>query len=177
MEIKARAMLDPEAIKALTHLAMFKREDPKKRMRFFTIAYAILLAVLILESVLLGPEVILWVLMGAMIFVYMLQCYVYFIVPKIKYKAMAKLKDAENEYIFGDNTVKVSSRSPEYNGEGEIEYSLFVRALETSRYFFLYQTRNQVLIVDKTTVVDGTVEEIRRKLIDALKDKYIICKY
>jgi hypothetical protein len=41
----------------------------------------------------------------------------------------------------------------------------------------IYQTNNQVFIVDKSTVEGGTAEEIRNKLCTFVKDKYIICKY
>ena len=87
------------------------------------------------------------------------------------------MKDAENEYIFCDNVLKTFTKSQEYNGEAKFEYSLFVKVYETSKYFFMYQTNNQVLIVDKSTIEGGTVEEIRNKLSAFVKDKYILCKY
>ena len=41
----------------------------------------------------------------------------------------------------------------------------------------MFQTKNQVLLVDKNTIEGGTVEDIRNKLTTYVKDKYIICKY
>ena len=102
------------------------------------------------------------------IILFLLECYLYFLLPKIRYKALAKMKDAENEYIFCDNVLKTFTKSQEYNGEAEIEYSLFVKVYETTKYLFLYQTNNQVFIVDKNTVEGGTIEEIRNEL----KNKY-----
>ena len=90
---------------------------------------------------------------------------------------MNKMKDVENQYIFCDNVLKTFTKSKEYNGEAEIEYSLFVKVYETSKYFFMFQTKNQVLLVDKNTIEGGTVEDIRNKLTTYVKDKYIICKY
>ena len=87
------------------------------------------------------------------------------------------MKDIENEYIFCNNKLKAITKSEEYNGKAEIEYSLFVKVYETTKYLFLYQTINQVFIVDKSTVEDGTIEEIRGRLSAFIKDKYILCKY
>ncbi len=58
-----------------------------------------------------------------------------------------------------------------------MEYSLFTKVYETSDYFFLYQTNNQVFLVDKSTVEGGSVDDIRNKLSSFVKDKYYICKY
>ena len=111
------------------------------------------------------------------IILFLLECYLYFLLPKIRYKELAKMKDAENEYIFCDNVLKTFTKSQEYNGEAEIEYSLFVKVYETSKHLFLYQTNNQVFIVDKNTIEGGTVEEIRNKLSAFVTNKYIVCKY
>ena len=92
-------------------------------------------------------------------------------------KATAKMKDAVNEYIFLDDMIKVFTKSDEYNGEAKIEYSLFAKVYETSKYLFMYQTNNQAFVIDKSTIEGGTTEDIRMKLYSFLGDKYIICKY
>jgi len=177
MEIKAKCKCDINVIKALTHLGMFRKADPKKRMILWAIVYAVLLVIIAFEIVIFGAELFLLIACGLAVFVCLLGCYLYFLVPHIRYNAMAQMKDIENEYIFCDNAVKSSTRSAEYNGEAEMEYSLFIKVYETSKYFFMYQTNNQVFVVDKSTVVNGSVEDIRNKLSCFLKDKYFICKY
>ena len=87
------------------------------------------------------------------------------------------MKEAENEYVFYDNEIKAFTASTEYNGEAKIEYSLFVKVYETSKYFFLYQTNNHVFVVDKSTVEGGNINDIRTVLAGAINGKYIICKY
>ena len=103
--------------------------------------------------------------------------YMWFFYPKVRYNALAKMKQTQNEYNFTDEKIFVTTTGAEYNGEAEIEYSLFVKVYETTKYLFLYQTNNQVFIVDKSTIEGGTVEKIRNKLSSFVKDKYIICKY
>jgi len=174
MEIRAKCKFDIDSIRALTHLLMFKKANPRKRMIFWSVIYAILLVVVILESVFWGFEP---VLLAIIVVVVLFGCYFYFLLPKIQYKALAKMKDAENEYVFCENVLKVFTKSKEYSGQAEVEYSLFVRVYETSKYFFMYQTNNQVFLVNKATIEDGTAEEIRNKLRAFVKNKYIICKY
>ena len=177
MEIKAKCKYDFDSVKALSRLTMFKKENPIKRMKLWSVAFAILSGIIILEMVVFGVDSILFVLLGVEIIWLMALCFWYFFIPKIQYKSLSKMKDIENEYIFCDDKLKAFTKSQEYNGEAEIEYSLFVKVYETSKHLFLYQTNNQVFIVDKATIEGGTAEEIRNKLSIFVKDKYILCKY
>ena len=177
MEIKAKCKYNLDSVKALTHLTMYKKVDPKKRLMFWSAAFSILFIIIIYEMFAFGMYTTLFVLLGVEIVGLLLIYFWYFIVPKIQYKSLAKMKDAENEYLFCDNVLKAFTKSREYNGEAEIEYTLFVKVYETTKYLFLYQTNNQVFIVDKNTVEGGTTKDIRNKLSFYVKDKYIICKY
>ena len=177
MEIRAKCKYDLDSVKALTHLTMYKKADPKKRLRFWSVAFAILIALIGLEMLAFSMDTSLLLLLGVEILGLLLIYFWYFIIPKIQYKSLAKMQNVENQYIFCDNVLKTFTKSQEYNGEAEIEYSLFVKVYETTKYLFLYQTNNQVFIVDKNTVEGGTIEEIRNKLSLYVKDKYIICKY
>lgn len=177
MEIKAKCKFNINSIRALAHLATFKKVNPKKAVITRTVLCVVLLFIIIAELVVFEFNVIPIVLIAVDILVIAIDYFMYFLLPRIQYKALAKMKNAENEYVFYDNVLKVFTNGQEYNGEAEIEYSLFVKVYETSKYLFLYQTSNQVFIVDKSTVESGTVEEIRNKLSIFVKDKYFICKY
>lgn len=177
MEIKARCKFDLNSMKALTHLSLFKKADPKRRMIFWSVLYIVLAAIMILEIVLLDAGKDLAFPLFALIVAWCLVFFLYAFMPKIRYNALANMKEAENEYIFCDNALKAYTKSQAYNGEAEVQYSLFVKVFETSRYFFLFQTKNQVFIVDKSTIEGGTAENIRNKLAPYIKGKYIICKY
>ena len=177
MEIKAKCKFDKDSIRALAHLSTFKKSNPKKTVIARTILCLILLLVIVAELVVFDFDVVPIILIVVDLLVILIDFFMYFGLPKIQYKALAKMKDVENEYIFCDNVLKTFTKSQEYNGEAEIEYSLFVKVYETSKYFFMYQTNNQVFIVDKSTIEGGTVEEIRSKLSAFVKDKYILCKY
>lgn len=176
MEIRAKCKYDYDSVKALTHLSLFKKANPKKRFLTWSIISAILVVIIIFEMIVFS-DAMLVELLCVVIILFLLECYLYFLLPKIRYKALAKMKEVENEYIFFDNVLKTFTKSQEYNGEAEIEYTLFARVYETTKHLFLYQTNNQVFIVDKSTIDGGTIEDVRNKLTAFVKDKYIICKY
>lgn len=176
MEIKAKCQFDFEAMRALSHLAVFKKSNPKKRFLTMSISSVVLVLVIILEIVIFSDANLVGLLCLAIVLL-LFECYLYFLLPKISYKATAKMKDAVNEYIFLDDMIKVFTKSDEYNGEAKIEYSLFAKVYETSKYLFMYQTNNQAFVIDKSTIEGGTTEDIRMKLYSFLGDKYIICKY
>ena len=64
MEIKAKCKFDFDSIRALTHLTMFKKANPKKRLIFWSVVFAILFVVIILEIIAFGMDLILLVLLG-----------------------------------------------------------------------------------------------------------------
>ena len=177
MEIKAKCKYDLDSVKALTHLTMFKKANPKKRLMFWTGAFALIFGIIVLETILFGVDTILLVLLGLVIIWLLVLYFWYFFIPKIQYKSLSKMKDIQNEYIFCNDELKAFTKSVEYNGEVAIEYSFFVKVYETTRYLFLYQANNQVFIVDKNTIEGGTAQDIRSKLTTYVKDKYIICKF
>ena len=176
MEIRAKCKFDFDSIRALTHLSLFRRANPQKRFTTWTIISAILLLVIILEAIAFSDTSLVKYIFLAVLLI-LLECYFYFLLPKIRYKALAKMKETENSYVFCDDVLKVFTKSPEYTGEAEVEYSVFVRVYETSKYFFLFQTNNQAFLVDKSTIEGGTAEDIKNRLTTLGKGKYILCKY
>ena len=177
MKIQAKCKFDFESIKALTHLSTYRKANPKKAVQLRTILYCALLFIIVAELVAFGSDLILIILIITDILAIALAAFMYFGLPRIRYNYLAKMKSAENDYIFYDDVLKVFTKSEIYNGEAEIAYSLFVKVYETSAYFFLYQTANQVFIIDKSTIEGGSAEDIRNRLSLFVKDKYIICKY
>lgn len=177
MEIRAKCKFDFDSIKSLTHLSSYKKSNPKKTVRSRAILCFVLLLVIVAELIVFEFDFVPIILIVVDLLVIAVNTFMYFGLPRIQYKALAKMKDAENDYLFCDDVLKAFTKSEEYNGEAEMEYSLFVKVYETSKYFFLYQTNNQVFLVDKSTIEGGSVDDIRNKLSSFVKDKYFICKY
>ena len=98
MEIRAKCKFDFVSIRALTHLSLFKKANPQKSFFTWTIISAILAVVIILEMIIFSDTMLIGLLCVAII-LFLLECYLYFLLPKIRYNALAKMKNAENQYI------------------------------------------------------------------------------
>lgn len=177
MEIKAKCRFDQETIKAMARVSVYKKSEPQKRMIVEIIIAVLIILLSFADLIAFGfnSSLIITIIVAILLICWV--CFLYFCLPKKQYKAMAKMREAENEYVFYDNEVEVFTSSAEYNGSAKIEYSLFVKVYETSSYFFLYQTKNQVFVVDKSTIDDSNIKDIRTALAGAINGKYIICKY
>lgn len=170
MEIHAKCCFDFESVKALTHLSMYRKVNPHKCFMLIVIFFglSLLMALFLIHSRVLS-------IVSCAIFI--LGCFLHFVYPRIQFRALNKLQYMENEYTFFDDHISVSSKGEEYNGTAELKYSLIPKVVESSRYFFIYQSKNAVFIVDKATITGGSVEDIRDKLIGFVGKKYMICNY
>ena len=98
MEIRAKCNFDLEAIKALTHLSVFGKSNPKSKFRVWFIISLVLMAFIIFEMVFFSDIGILWMLCLTLL-ILLLECYLYFLLPKIRYKNLAKIKIEQNKGI------------------------------------------------------------------------------
>ena len=177
MEIRAKSKYDFETVKALSHLLFYKKNDPKKSLISIVSLFSIFSAIIIVEIIIFKAYLLLVLALVLNAFFILCNFLIYYIFPKYQYKLLGKMQGVENEYVFGDSKLKVYSKGEQYNGEAEVEYSLFVNVYETSKYFFLYQTQNQVYVIDKSTIESGSAEDIKSKFVPFLCDKYVVCKY
>ena len=177
MEIKAKAIFDYDSIRALTYVSIYKKKNPKKAFVWMNI-WCIGLALLILtEIILFGADRQSIMLIIVAVMLMLLNFYLYFGFAKIQYNALHHMKNTENTYVFHENKIKVFSIGTQYTGEAELQYSMIPKVMETQKYLFIFQSKNQAYIVDKTTIVNGTMEDVRAKLQQSSKAKYIVCRY
>ena len=101
----------------------------------------------------------------------------YFLMPRIQYNSMSKMKDIGNSYTFHDEYFTAATDSEDYKGDSIITYTVLEKVMETGKHFFIFQNKREVFLVDKSTLEGGTAEEIRGRLQPVLGKKYIICKY
>lgn len=177
MEIYAKCKFDYESVKAISYASMYRRVKPKTAFITMLIMCAIVFVLEVYSGISWGIEAISFRLLLVTIVLVGLSCFMYLGFPKMQYKALGKMKNVENEYIFCEEVIKVSSKSEEYNGEGELKYSMIPKVIETSKYLLVYQSKNQAFVIDKSTITNGTLDDIREKLTQYVKKKYIVCRY
>lgn len=175
MEVYAKSKFDYETIKELAHATSYRLLKPKAHGIFMVVCTSIILLLNIhmwlaygLDSFNITTLILIFVCDAGSV-------YIYWGLPKMRYKALGKLQNLENEFIFGDETIKIINKSEEFNAEGEIKYSLVPKVMETPKYIFIYQNLRSVFIIDKATITNGTIDDIRAKLVQYVpQKKYII---
>lgn len=178
MEIKASAVFDYKGIKAFSHAIAYKKLGPKFYFFFLTILPAFMILFLLWAMRIHMVKIYIYFLVffiAAIIY----GCFVHFGCPRLQYRAHKKMHElgAVTEYIFCDELIKITSNQDRCNVCGEAKYDLFIKVIETSDYLFLFLKKDQALVVDKATIVNGSIDDIRQKFLPHLKKKYYIYKY
>ena len=176
MSIQAKCKFNKETIRALTHVVMFKKSNPTKAIIARLSITALLMAVIVSEMFLFYDIDMIFLLCASFVLL-ALQCYLYFLLPTIRYNALKKMQEAENEYVFGDYSIKASTEGEAYTGTSEMAYTMFIKVYETEKYFFLGLGNHQFYIVEKSTIENGNEDEIRALLMTNPNVKYIRCNY
>lgn len=174
MEIKATGKLTLDAMCALLHATMLRGKSPKKEIVKISAVLALLTAVwVVLLHFSEDGTVLIYGLITVVMIIFMI-VYGWFILPKIRYKALGKMKEFENEYIFREESFTVSGDNGEYSENTETRYSAISKVIETEKYIFIFQTPSTALVLDKSTVV-GDISQIRYRLRSVQNMKYIFC--
>lgn len=178
MEITAKSKFDRKTITALTRLGISRKHNPKKHFLLFSFLYGcvflyVLLMKLWLQEHFHNALPILAFCAGA----YTLILFGYFVTPRLQYKALGKLQELEQNYTFTENSFSVTSDNPLYQGKSDISYSLLFKVMDTENYLFLYQTKRQVFVVDKSTLNQFEADQLRAWMAPVLGKKYIVCNY
>ena len=177
MEIKAKSIFDFETVKAFSHVALYGRQKPKKFFVGMNIVCAVILLMNVVTILLAGVDTSMIIMLASMPVLFAMNCYLYFLFPKVQFNSMKNVHNMENDYTFCDEIIQVSSKCELYQDSEELKYAMIVKVMETSKYLFIYRHQNQAYIVDKATILGGTADELKEKLRQNIKGKYIACKY
>lgn len=176
MDIYGRSVLDYPSLEALIHLSMFKKKAPMGRLFFMTTCFLIVVAMDLLLYFTVGSHNIFFCVIIMAVLVLLTMFWI-FVLPSIRYKALGNMQGAENHYVFSEHYFTVTSYGAVHEGQSSYDYSMLVKAYETSAYFFFFISQNQVFMVDKASVSGGTVFDLRWRVQSRLGKKYYICKY
>lgn len=98
---------------------------------------------------------------------------VYFLNPLIKLKDFTDEKIVINHFSFEEKVIKLSSESKVRKGSSELPYSAFTKIDESKNAFYLFVNKSSALIVTKSSITDGTVDDLRKFLISKISNRKI----
>jgi hypothetical protein len=175
MEIHASSKFDKKTITAFSHAATFKKLNPQKHVAVMLILSLLGVLCCVLGTFFLKGNYIFHCVMFSLCGA--LDLYLYFGIPAIQYKGLGKMQGIENRFVFGLSDFRETSKSDSYSGEGVIAYSALFKIVETKEYLYLFQTKLQANIVDKSTLSEADMIALRERLTMFLGKKYEIYKY
>lgn len=177
MEVKAAATYDYDALRALVHLSAYRKANPKTYLIAWVVSSLLFITAITFFLVFVENDIYMQAMLIVFVLIICFNLFFYFMVPKTHLKAQGSHVGIKNLYIFRDDELEVKSSGKDINGCSTLKYTTLFKVMETSKYFFLFQYRAGTFIVDKSTIEDGTADDIRKVLSDALGKKYIRCRY
>ena len=176
MNIKGSSIYDSDTVRDMIRFSVFKKRNPERMLIAYTVLIVSCLIIINLLSVFIryNDNAALLNIVGVIGLTTMY--YMYFILPKVRYKSLKEMKDTVNEFEFLDDKITVRSNNPKYAGEAALDYGLLFKVYETDKYFYLFQDKLQLYIVNKSTLSDNP-GGITDKFINGIGKKYIRCNY
>lgn len=165
MDIVVKTTYDLDAFKAMNRIVAFRGKSPAKRLVWMAVASVFVAAVMVFMTI-HARELLPLLIACCIIDLLCVGVTVYMAVglPRVQLKAHERFGLPDITYTFGEAALSYQTSSENYTDSGEIKYAAFAKAVETDEYFFLYQTANQIMIVDKSGIQNGSAEDIRERL-------------
>lgn len=177
MDITAKCTLDYKSTKASFYALAYRGKDPRKDFVGFNIGCAVMALIAYIVMLVFDLSDAGFIYLVVFLIAVVMYWLIYFGMPKLYFRALGERKNIVNEYVFCDDHMKVYSKYEGYKGEEEIGYSYIFRVVENSKYLFIFKSKDSIYTVNKSSIADGSIEDLREKLKPFVKDKYVVCKY
>ncbi len=184
MEIRASSKRDKETAKEFSYVVNFRSTSPLSTVIFLGVAFLSTWAISAFILFKLNsagkagafPAVLIIMVMAFVLLLFLYSLLAYFIMPKRQYEFFGYSKDAEISYLFEDDTITEYENSQNGSGNSTINYATLKKVYESDKRLYIYLDKVHVLIIDKSTITGGSVDELRDKLRDAVGKNYVVCK-
>jgi hypothetical protein len=176
MEVYAKSAYDLKALKTYFRSRLSKRIKPAHMLFTYSAVIAAALGVC-LWSITTNPGSAFYYFASLwMLFMTYIVYHTYFIRPVKALKSSAQIKE-KDKFTFKDGEMEIKRSSAVVSKTAVIKYNTLFRVIETKDYIFIYPQKNSVFIVDKATVKNGSVADIRKAVASQTIRKYLVYKY
>ena len=176
MEIKAYTVRNLDAIKHFFYAGVYRGKNPKKHLIKRIILSVILITLAVINYI--QSDGVEWFYLGLFFAGLMLvQILRYVSGPKKHYEALSKMKDEVSEFVFYEDKYQATTKSSLRSVVEEVDYNMLVKVIETSKYIILFLGEATMEVVDKSTVNNGTVDDIRNKLKEYVRTNYLMADF
>ncbi|MBR6557091.1 MAG: YcxB family protein [Clostridia bacterium] len=176
MEIHASSRYDRKSVAALCRMFRTKKTKPATAFVLTMLGYAVLTAIAVL-LVCLSPDAFHFAVLTICLLALLVDTVVFFVLPRIQYRNLANLREAENRFVFRETDFTATTEGKGQSAEAELAYDTLVRVVETKAYLFIFRAKNSAFIVDRETLSDADMQELRRRMAYCLGKRYSIYRY
>ncbi len=156
MEINASSVYDKKTIVAYT------KQSIKRFKPLYIILYILFGFMFIVDLYdIIALDASISVLIAPVFICAFFLLFIYVFLPKLNYKMQKTTTDTINKYTFYDTKLVAISTAKGITSTSEVEYSTLDRVLENKKYIYIYIAKDKAMIVDKSTITNGSIDEIR----------------
>lgn len=84
--------------------------------------------------------------------------------------------DTDEVYAFDDEKVTIIQTNEQFNSNLTAKYGYFYKVKETATHYYFYISKAQCHVVPKSSITEGSIEELNALLLSKLGAKFAPCK-
>lgn len=175
MEIKASCVYNLEVIRDFCYLDVKTGNSPKKKVECLLMLAATVIVLAVFVIILFDYDIFMWMLIALTVLAVFLNCYLYFWLPKARYKTERNRGENTNTFLFYDDGFEGFLTEKGFTGSAQIKYDTLYKIIENKKYFIIFESKKRAHMIDKSTIDPEELAQLKRKLFDVMpREKYII---
>ncbi|MDV3429413.1 MAG: YcxB family protein [Bacillota bacterium] len=165
-------LINYEAYKKYYLFSLFKGKHYKSKPRLYYIISSVGIVISLATGFAFGFDILIKTFLSIFIFLTLLMSLLIFYLPKKYYKSAEKMYEGVNQYKFFEDYFTVEKNTDEAKGNSQIKYSALYKIYEVQDYFYIFISRSQAYMVDKSRFNTSEPETLREIFKDKLGKKY-----
>jgi hypothetical protein len=174
--IKITTQMDFNSYENFFIFSLFKNKlyNHIKITFFIPFAALLLIGLIMLPFNILG--ILPYILIIISLFISILFIYVFFYVPKFRYKRVPDYLKTPLVFVFHDDFYEISSDGNTMSGFTKMSFDELFRFYETKDAFYIFVSKSQSYVIPKKQIPDGRINDTRDVIIKKIDaKKYIKC--
>lgn len=165
-EISVTCRSDERALRTLQGLMMFGKKEPKRSITRQAILFGILALLMALTSLLFWKDDLPFAIFTIVASVLCLlaaafPAYVYWHLPR-RMLRKSKQKPCESRYVFRETAFEITAESEDgFRANDTLPYTLLIKVTETADYFALFIEKNRAFMIEKHTLSNTEIGQLR----------------
>ena len=165
-EITVICRNDERALRTLQGLILFGKKEPRRSITRQAVIFGILCVLMLLCALLFWKEdrpfaIFALVACGLCILAAGFPAYAYLYLPRRMFRK-SKQKPCDSRYVFRETAFDISAEGEDgFRANDTLPYTLLIKMTETADYFVLFIEKSRAFMIEKHTLSNGEIEQLR----------------